>query len=268
MKRSLLSGVAAAALATACTAGAAQAQSPHNWTGFYVGLNAGGAWGNSKTTTTVNCGPPLGAYFCDNTGVGAANAAAVNASGSGTITDTAFIGGAQAGYLWQQNAMVYGVETDFNAFHLGGSRQGSGNLPFTYPAGGAVAGTPYTITNSFSTNWLYTLRGRLGWLAQPDMLFYFTGGLAVTKLNVSFAYSDTFPVSGSGSASATKAGWTIGGGLEWALNNHWSVKGEYLYVDFGPVTATGSIGVGYSQNISTSGDLTAHIARLGVNYKF
>jgi len=271
MKRQLLSGVALSAVATVlCASVPEQAQAqPPSWTGFYIGLNAGGAFGQSKARTNIDCSivAPGAGYWCDSTGDGAANATAINSSGSGTINRFGFIAGGQVGYLWQQNQMVYGVETDLNSFNLNGSRQASGIMPVSYGPGGAIAGTTYNISNSFNTSWLYTLRGRVGWLPKPDMLAYVTGGLAVTRLGVSFNYSDTFPVSTSGSGSATKTGFALGGGLEWALKDHWTAKVEYLFVDFSSVTATGNI-TGYGQAISTSGDLTAHIARLGVNYKF
>lgn len=117
------------------------------------------------------------------------------------------------------------------------------------------------------------MRGRLGWIARPDLLLYATGGLAVTKLKVSYTYSDSFGGSSSGSASSTKTGWTVGGGIEWAFNTHWTVRAEYLYLDFGKVTASGIVPpvaakAGAQSALSTTGDLTANIARLGVNYRF
>jgi outer membrane immunogenic protein len=267
----VLLGATALSVASASIA-TADDFSARNWAGFYLGLNAGGAWGRSNANTAVNCNvAPSGTNdICDNTGVGAADAAALNASGSGNIGSSGFTGGVQGGYLWQQDRYVYGLETDFGAFKLKGSRQGSGTYPVVAP--GLIFGVPYTISSSVNTDWLWTLRGRLGWLVQPKLLAYATGGMAVTRLGISFNYSDTNPGTGSGSASSTKVGWTLGGGLEWALDNHWSVKGEYLYVNFGSVTATGIIttppSFGYSQGISNSADLTAHVARLGVNYKF
>jgi len=68
-----------------------------------------------------------------------------------------------------------------------------------------------------------------------------------------------------------KLGWTAGGGLEWALTRNWSVKAEYLFVKFGSINASGTVigtAAGYGSAISTSTDLTANIARAGVNYKF
>jgi outer membrane immunogenic protein len=277
-RQRLLAGVAGAAIVISLGLNTpARAQSAPMWTGFYIGGNAGGAWGHSNVTTAVDCSTPPGTgYFCDSAGTGAANAAAVSASGTGTIKSSGFTGGIEGGYNYQWGNSVFGIETDFESFNLGGTRQGSGTIPVVGPGGALLAGTRYTVTNTVDTDWLFTLRGRVGWLVQPNLLAYVTGGWALTKLTVSFTYSDNNlggPANGSGSASSNKNGWTIGGGFEWALNDHWSVKAEYLYLDFGSVTASGQVPGGGAKataisTMSTTGDLTAHIARAGVNYQF
>jgi outer membrane immunogenic protein len=255
-----------------------------NWTGFYVGLNAGFAWGRSSAETLVDCGPPgsgLLPYMCDPTGVGAANAAAVNASGTGTINASGFAGGVQAGYNWQNDNLVVGLEIDFGALRLKGSRQGSGIYPvgFGLIAGG---GNAYAVGSSFDTDWLATFRGRVGWTIMPNLLAYGTGGLALTRLTVANSFSDNVNAAINGvvipgafesaSESKLKTGWVIGAGLEWAQSSDWTIKAEYLYIDFGKVTATGLIThpfpPGYGQGISTSSDLTAQVARIGINRRF
>lgn len=256
----------------------APAQQPtYSWTGFYVGLNAGGAWGRSDADTAVNCsvspvaGPPF-PYFCDSTGDGAANGAAVGAAGSGPMTADGFTGGIQAGYNWQGPSLIYGLETDFDAFHLHGTRQGTGAYPVTYIP--VTAGTAFAVNSSFSTDWLYTFRGRIGLPVSSNLMAYATGGLALTRIGVDTSFSDSnFPAAtGSANGSETKAGGVIGGGVEWAVSANWSVKAEYLFMDFGKVTATGTIsnpgGFGYTQGISTSSDLTAQVARIGINRRF
>jgi outer membrane immunogenic protein len=189
------------------------------------------------------------------------------------MSGTGFTGGAQAGYDWQFNSTVVGIEADLDAFHARASRTGIGTPP--------LLGAQATITNSVAADWLFTARGRLGWAFSNNILAYATGGLAVTRLNASNSYSDVSAgiLSGTGAgtwnAAATKTGWTVGGGLEWALTKNWSARAEYLYVHFNPVTAsgvvTGTTGVfagGYGSAISTSTDLSAQIARAGINYKF
>jgi len=241
------------------------APAPYNWTGFYLGLNAGGAWGYSgDPLTTVACSPATFAstYICTTS---AADAAALAAAGTGSMSASGFTGGVQGGYNLQSNNAVYGVELDFESLHLRPSRSVSG----TYPVGGIGISSPFTINESASTDWLFTARGRLGW-AFNTLLVYATGGVAVTDLKASNSYTDPTPAAGTWAASATKAGWTVGSGVEWAFSKTWTAKIEYLYVDFGSVTANGTItpGPGYAQAISTKTDLTAQIARAGINHKF
>jgi outer membrane immunogenic protein len=247
----------------------------YSWTGFYIGANAGAAWGHSDAKTAASCGPGFFPpnYFCDAVS-GLDNAALVNSAGTGKISDTAFTGGIQFGYNWQVSNWVYGIETDFGSFNLRGSRSGRGGY-VSDPGFAGLLGQTFTVNSAFSTDWLYTLRGRIGWSFAPNFLAYATGGMALTQLKVSNGFSDNvFPgASESASGSTTKVGWALGGGLEWALTRNWSVKGEYLHVNFGTVTANGTIinpqiVPAYAQGLSTSTDLSANIARIGVNYRF
>jgi outer membrane immunogenic protein len=74
-----------------------------SWTGFYVGLNAGGSWAHSNATTSLNCnvpfsGPPFPYICASNEPFSLPNGPAVDAAGSGSITASGFTGGIQAGY--------------------------------------------------------------------------------------------------------------------------------------------------------------------------
>jgi outer membrane immunogenic protein len=247
-----------------------------DWTGFYVGLNAGGVWARSDVTTVPSCAPaPPGflGYFCG-PGFGQTDANTLAAAGSGSMSEGAFTGGGQIGFNSQIGGTVLGIELDFNSFNIQAARQASG----TFVGGLFPPGYSFTISSSVDTNWLFTARGRVGW-AFDNLLAYLTGGLAATDLHATHSFRDSFVIPGAGtwSGSETKLGWTIGGGFEWAFTRNWSVKAEYLYLDFGSVDAAGMIvnpvgGLGnpsgYANGISTSADLTAHIARAGVNFRF
>jgi outer membrane immunogenic protein len=108
----------------------------------------------------------------------------------------------------------------------------------------------------------------------PAVLLYGTGGLAVTNAKVSNPYFTTNnphdTASGSSSNSETRAGWTVGGGVEWAFAEYWSVKAEYLYVDFGSISTSANVTLPpFNPNVfSTSADLKANIVRVGINYRF
>ncbi len=229
------------------------------WTGFYIGANLGGAWGmaDARTTTLLI---PGGYNFVDTDVTQIADA------GSQNIDTAGFTGGGQVGYNFQTGHFVFGAEADFNALELDDSRSDTQEYI-------SAPGTSFTIKQSVSTDWLITARARLGFTA-GHFLFYGTGGLAVTKINYDESFTDTFAAARENSSiRETKAGWTVGGGIEYQLNCHWSLKAEYLYADFGRVSATSTnltaIGGPFPQNaFSHSSDLTAHIARFGVNYKF
>jgi len=208
--------------------------------------------------------------FCQPAG-GQANAIAIDAAGTGSMSGSAFTGGGQIGYNWQNSSLVYGLEADFESFRLRTSRLASANYPVVH--GPSVPAKTFTVTSSVDTDWLFTARGRVGW-AFTNLLAYATGGLAITNPSATHTFTDTpgIPAAGTWSNSETKVGWTVGGGLEWAMNRNWTVKAEYLYLNFGSVNANGTVfspsAPGYASATSTAVDLTAHIARAGINYKF
>jgi len=102
-------------------------------------------------------------------------------------------------------------------------------------------------------------------------MLYATGGLALTNIRVGNSFTDVFLTTGASNSSATKAGWTVGGGAEWMLSRNWSVSAEYLYVNFDRVTTVATIvsldATGTSA-LTTSVNLSANIVRLGLNYRF
>jgi outer membrane immunogenic protein len=215
---------------------------PYNWTGFYLGLNAGGSWGHQSSVLTS-----------------VATGAAVLANQPSSLKG--FIGGGQIGYNWQSSQWVWGIEADFQGSGQKSSRQF--NSPGALICGIAcflVAGdnVPY----SDKLDWFGTVRGRVGW-AFDRWLPYVTGGFAYGHGTINGAGTiGAAPVAFN--SSKTYDGWTLGGGVEWAFDKHWSAKAEYLYIDFGngptiPLTAALSI---------TTGHMTDNIGRAGVNYKF
>jgi outer membrane immunogenic protein len=232
----------------------------YNWTGFYLGVNAGGTWGRSDPTTSTVFSPT--GYFATT------SPGAIAIAGAQRLNSSGFTGGLTAGYNWQSGNIVFGLESDFNYFGLKGSSSGTGIYPCCAP-------TIFTVNTSASTDWLITLRPRLG-IASNNWLFYVTGGLAVANVKSNFIFTDTFATATeSGSISSTKAGWTVGGGVEYALMNGWSIKGEYLHVDLGSdsVTSTNlrvfTPSIAFPANIFThSNNLHADIVRAGLNYKF
>jgi outer membrane immunogenic protein len=126
----------------------------------------------------------------------------------------------------------------------------------------------FTPTSSVSTDWLFTGRGRLGW-ANDYWLLYATGGGAVTNASVNQTIALQAPFVWNASSSSTRVGWTVGAGFEYAMTRNWSVKGEYLYLDFGNLNAVGVLTPAFAGfTYANSTHLTANIARVGVNYHF
>ena len=139
-----------------------------SWTGWYVGLNAGYDWGRSSVTSTA---VPTGGLV-----PGVATGLAIFGTYNLDPSRNGFIGGAQAGYNWQLNNWVTGIEADIQDL---GQHKGKANQPFTGPVPGFPS-EQYVGTQSAQAevSWLGTLRGRLGSLINPSLLIYVTGGLA------------------------------------------------------------------------------------------
>ena len=285
----VLSGSASAAdMASRTYTKAALLPPVTSWTGFYAGLNAGGAFGDGSLVTTgtpVSFNPAgllAGAPATMNALAAVLNSNAPRSGGQ-------FIGGGQFGYNYQfASAFVLGFEADIQALARSGGTSSavttSSFAPFGFPANSYGANASFTQR----LDYLGTARGRIGYLATPSLLAYATGGLAYGGANVgsSFNIQQTFPgafltitppIFGAASASKTAAGWTVGGGLEWMFGPKWSAKVEYLYYDLGSVTAS----VPLTQVINnppfintpwatalaqTAAHFNGSIVRVGVNY--
>jgi outer membrane immunogenic protein len=224
-----------------------------SWNGFYVGGTGGGAWGNSNYTET-----PTGAWLLPAAIGGGLNAAPIVAGvGTGTVSPRGFIGGGEIGFNSQVGSIVWGLEADISGWDM--------SKTAVVSAPGVVPGTTFTSIDSIGSTWLATVRPRLGW-ASSYWLFYATGGLAFS--NVSFAQSIILVPPQAGAFSNTMGGWTVGGGIEYALSRNWSIKGEYLYIDFMNQSVS-QFNPGFPTFTGTAtGNLTASIARAGINYRF
>jgi outer membrane immunogenic protein len=251
---------AASAQPLAMKAPARVAALPANWTGFYIGANAGVGWERASLNSTLTSCPTCSISF-DPT-----DQAAIAAAGSTHLNSTNITGGVEAGYNLQSAQAVYGIETDFNAFTARSSQTAVANFgPLSNPA------VQYTVVTSSGSDWLFTARGRLGWTPSPNLLVFATGGLAVTDIRVGNSYFDGFgplPV-GVSSSQVTKAGWTLGAGAESAISRNLSFKLEYLYLDFGTVSTTDIVTrSGFLPTpFVTTDRVTAQIVRAGLNYK-
>src|SRR5271168_974053 len=234
---------------------------PFTWTGFYVGLNAGGIF--SSGSRSVNFLNPVANAFLARDEPGGL--------GSG---QTGFLGGGQAGYNWQTGAFVLGVETDFDGSTLSKSTNfiSPGFAGAGVPAG--LVGDTLSVNAKASLDWLGTTRARVGFVATPDnrLMIYATGGVAYGGGSADFSVFDaTHGLALTGNPSSSRVGWTVGGGVEYALTNNWTIKGEYLYADLGSSTfSTPAAIVPAFAGLAATGHISynASIFRAGVNYKF
>jgi outer membrane immunogenic protein len=225
---------------------------PFSWTGCYVGGTAGGVWGKSDVSWAPNpAGFPI-------------SGPSIAAQTAGTLSSSGFTGGGEIGCNYQFNPwLVFGVESDLEYTGLSSSTSGA----VFVPANGSL--NPFT--ESFSSHWLATVRGRVG-IANGQWLFFATGGAAFA--NPTFSDAIFFPGSGTtnaASSSGTITGWTVGGGVEWFFMPQWSLKAEYLHVDFGTKSFTSSNSNPAAFPLATivhSQSLVEDIGRIGLNFHF
>jgi outer membrane immunogenic protein len=251
-----------------------------NWSGFYIGLNAGGSWSDNSRSynmpfTTAgnifaNCGIPAGGVAPVLTGPNPFDLS------TGCSRPGSFIGGGQIGYNWQQGTWVFGLEADGawqslieHSFTRFGSNTTAGS-----PMGSVAGDTAYFRSEQTG---LGTFRGRVGY-SPGSWLLYATGGLAVGNVKHSFTEvlnpGVACPVAPSANCrtandDGTRVGWTVGVGAEWMFARNWSVGVEYLYVDLGSSTITLAPAGGFFSNASSARfEDREQIARVKVNYHF
>jgi outer membrane immunogenic protein len=228
-----------------------------SWTGFYIGGNIGYAAEHDSSGTT-NFNQP---------------AAVVSTPQSFVGSGSSFAGGVQGGYNMQfAPSWVLGVEGDWDSVKLS-----SGNFCRTTDNGPPCADAGRGFLNmSETTDWLASVRGRLGWVWN-GVLVYGTGGGAWGKVNTTL--NATCLVAGCGNNatanatgaafSTTATGWVAGAGVEGQLVGNWTARLEWLHYSLGGLTnaftstpATGTYTVSW-----TRGAMLYDTVRLGLNYK-
>ncbi|MDB5570101.1 MAG: porin family protein [Hyphomicrobiales bacterium] len=217
------------------------------WTGFYAGVVGG--YTQLRSTVHDNTAP-LGIDQFDG-----ADAFTQKPSG--------MMGGLSVGYNWQTGRFVLGAEADLSAAAVK-------KETFAAYDGDSSGDGMLTKMSAFGT-----LRARAGYAVTDSVLAYATGGLAYANLTQFAGDKDGgddrrqyWDVKNSvASLNRWTPGWTLGGGVEAQVFANWSVRAEYLYADFGKYTAfatamdNSDFRRGEIQNV-------AHVARLGVNYRF
>jgi outer membrane immunogenic protein len=239
MRRSVTLALLCAALS--CATGASAADMPvrmpvkavpvaaapaFHWTGFYLGAHVGAAFGATKWSNGMLPNDP-----------------------SFIINQTAhydrLIGGAQAGYNFQIQQWVIGVEADISKLKVNHvTITDAGNPPIN----------EFLITK---LSWIASLRGRLG-ISFDRWLAYVSGGAAFSNIRLSFSNPAQF------NEVTVRSGWVVGAGAEYAFSENWIARVEYLYYDFGRHFVI-NFGLGTDPEY---GRPTFHVARVGLSYKF
>lgn len=255
-----VSGASAADLAARPYTKAPVMAPAYSWSGFYIGVNGGYGWNDSSVLITPNdpnvVGTPVPNTSWNNEGG---------------------FGGVQIGYNYQfDRQWLVGLEADIDASDLKG--QGTTNGAFLQNV------------TSQKVDWFGTVRGRLGWLPTDRLLVFGTAGLAYgnVKENVSVnnlagfgfttaggGFGYTCAATGpcfAGSSSGVRAGWTAGGGFEYAFWQNLTLKAEYLYVNLGGDGVRVTALAGGAPNLSSYNaaitDVSFNLVRAGLNYKF
>jgi outer membrane immunogenic protein len=201
-----------------------------DWSGPYVGLGGGYAWGHSSQSDPGIPRPP------------AAPPPPELGDGSFAIRG-GFVGGT-AGANWQVMSWVFGIEGDYSWANIRGRSGACGTPPF-HACGSELDS-------------LGTLRGRVGYALGPTGIWlpYVTGGLAAARVH---AWDALTPAA----RSAYRFGWTAGAGLEAALDRRWTAKVEYLYIDLGS-SRLFDIVPGVPETVS----FRTNLLRAGLSYRF
>lgn len=240
-----------------------------SWTGCYIGGNAGGMVGSDRYSISAG-----GDFLLTGILSNPANAALLNHSY--TQNPGAFTGGAQIGCNYQSGNWVFGGEADINATRLSTTTNTNFGPIGPFAGSGGLFASSHTENVTNDLNWYSTFRGRIGFTPTPTWLLYVTGGLAVASINSTSNLSygaDQFFISNhsfSGSTTQTRAGWALGVGGEWAFAPKWSLKAEYLYMDFGTFSYALQEPAGAGGNFIFNNSVRAQeqVLRVGVNYKF
>jgi outer membrane immunogenic protein len=280
MKQLLIAGFAIGALIAPAVAADMPLKAPPlppppawSWTGFYIGATAGYGWSQGADIGLDSIGTPFSGPFFPALANGAARAIPAGLS----TEPKGFIGGGELGYNYQLGQWVLGIESDLSGANIAGSAAQTSTATvvtlFKFLANGSAIGEQ-------KLDLFGTVRGRLGLAAADRFLIYATGGLAYGHVASNTATGDV-PANvvigpAQGSAAGMRAGWTVGGGFDWAFASNWSFKTEYLYYDLGTLqyalspntlTTCCTLTTGVV-NTTARATFTGGIARAGIDYKF
>src|SRR5262245_52760321 len=204
----------------------------YDWSGFYIGLNGGGASSRECYTITSVAG------------------AAVNPNSEGCHDATGGLAGGQIGYRWQSASWVFGIEAQGDWADLKGSNSSR------------TAIIPYLNETKIDAIGLFT--GQVGY-AWNNVLWYVKGGAAVTDNKYNSFFTATGVVFNQ--TSETRWGGVVGTGIEIGFAPNWSVAAEYDHLFMGERSITfpaSAIAVTRTDNIRQNVDM----GTIRISYRF
>jgi outer membrane immunogenic protein len=228
------------------------APSLYNWTGFYIGAQGGYTYG--RFDPDLRLGGDWSTFPEDRAELSSRGSEALDANGGNL--------GGVLGYNYQMDHWVFGLEASGSYLWLRNSRDVG---TFTVPA----SENTYNVSTSFKTHYLTTVAPRIGY-AWGRFLPYVTGGLALGDLDFSQQIDEhnVFFREG-GNHSQTNAGWMVGGGLQYGITDHWSVRAQYEFIDLGHVDFdTKGTAPFHDFTGNSKASLMEHNATAALMYKF
>lgn len=233
----ILAGATLSVLAGAASAGDMTDITPFDWSGPYIGLQGGHAWGENDAAAAAG-GEVIGSARSADVQLG---------DGNGSIAVDGFVLGLHAGYGWQSGALVLGLEGDLEYAGLRGDTD-------------VFSGPVQAGEIRHRIDWLGSLRARAGF-ALDRALFYATGGVATGGAKIT---SDDSQGNELHDNDDTLLGWTAGGGLDYALTDTISARIEYRYTDLGKIDS----GDADKSDGLVEADNRFHAVRAGLSWHF
>lgn len=205
----------------------------YNWTGFYVGGQVGYSWGSDRLGEFLTAGrTPLGVNF--------------------DYSPSSFVAGGHAGFNYQMGQIVVGVEGDVEAMNARGGFNDPPLVRSPFDPGGLVR---------VQQDWQASVRARIGY-AFDRFMVYGTAGAAFTK----FEHTYFNPLAGFGeSGKFSRTGWTVGGGVNYAMTNNLILGVDYRYTDYGNFDYTARSAF---LGLTAGHEPSSHAARASLAYKF
>jgi opacity protein-like surface antigen len=246
--------LAASLLSSVCSLTTLAQKGIHRWTGFHIGVSTGAATGNYDFSE-------YNQSFSNATNIRGQNGVLVVVPGTTrkipeakTNNQTSFTAGLLAGYDKNVKQWLFGLEGDVNWLSLKGGQDYQSTLPATL----ITAGSNFEIHHAATTNWMESVRGRIGYLFSHSLI-YGTAGVAFASIKATTndvlaaqccgsptssnpAPSNTVysPISRMETSNQSASNATFGAGYEWWINSNVSVGLEYRHAKFNRDFNTGN----------------------------